>query len=129
MQTNLASWIRDSPQGIEADSILRKCVHCGFCLATCPTYNLLGEKTAEYASAPDTLHGPIMGVDYSGKVHKWIIGHSSGSTRTGSPAFLVRTMAHSGGVMMRTFSPAAAALYRPTATPHSRAVRSLLPIA
>ncbi|MGZ5572143.1 MAG: glycolate oxidase subunit GlcF [Usitatibacter sp.] len=44
MQTQLADWIRDTPEGIEADSILRKCVHCGFCLATCPTYNLLGDE-------------------------------------------------------------------------------------
>ena len=44
MQTQLADWIRDTPQGIEADSILRKCVHCGFCLATCPTYTLLGDE-------------------------------------------------------------------------------------
>jgi glycolate oxidase iron-sulfur subunit len=44
MQTHLADWIRDTPEGIEADSILRKCVHCGFCLATCPTYNLLGDE-------------------------------------------------------------------------------------
>src|SRR5687768_9881397 len=44
MQTQLADWIRDTPQGKEAESILRKCVHCGFCLATCPTYNLLGDE-------------------------------------------------------------------------------------
>jgi glycolate oxidase iron-sulfur subunit len=44
MQTNLAPEIRNTPQGIEADAILRKCVHCGFCLATCPTYNLLGDE-------------------------------------------------------------------------------------
>lgn len=44
MQTHLADWIRDTPEGIEADSILRKCVHCGFCLATCPTYNILGDE-------------------------------------------------------------------------------------
>lgn len=44
MQTRLAEWIRDTPEGIEADAILRKCVHCGFCLATCPTYNLLGDE-------------------------------------------------------------------------------------
>src|SRR6266481_4421876 len=44
MQTNLADWIKDTPQGIEADAILRKCVHCGFCLATCPTYQLLGDE-------------------------------------------------------------------------------------
>ena len=44
MQTQLADWIRDTPEGVEADGILRKCVHCGFCLATCPTYNLLGDE-------------------------------------------------------------------------------------
>ena len=44
MQTRLADWIRDTPQGREADAILRKCVHCGFCLATCPTYVLLGDE-------------------------------------------------------------------------------------
>ena len=44
MQTQLADWIRDTPQGVEADAILRKCVHCGFCLATCPTYLQLGDE-------------------------------------------------------------------------------------
>jgi glycolate oxidase iron-sulfur subunit len=44
MQTHLADWIKDTPRGIEADSILRKCVHCGFCTATCPTYQLLGDE-------------------------------------------------------------------------------------
>jgi glycolate oxidase iron-sulfur subunit len=44
MQTRLADWIRDTPEGVEAEAILRKCVHCGFCLATCPTYTLLGDE-------------------------------------------------------------------------------------
>ena len=44
MQTNLADFIKDTPQGREADAILRKCVHCGFCTATCPTYQLLGDE-------------------------------------------------------------------------------------
>jgi glycolate oxidase iron-sulfur subunit len=44
MQTNLADFIKDTPEGREADSILRTCVHCGFCLATCPTYQLLGDE-------------------------------------------------------------------------------------
>ncbi len=44
MQTRLADWIRDTPAGVEADAILRRCVHCGFCLATCPTYTLLGDE-------------------------------------------------------------------------------------
>jgi len=44
MQTALADNIRDTPQGIEADSVLRSCVHCGFCNATCPTYQLLNDE-------------------------------------------------------------------------------------
>ncbi|AIO65975.1 glycolate oxidase subunit GlcF [Burkholderia oklahomensis] len=44
MQTNLADFIRNTPDGDDADAILRKCVHCGFCTATCPTYQLLGDE-------------------------------------------------------------------------------------
>src|SRR5215475_11672553 len=44
METKLADWIRDTPTGTTADEILRKCVHCGFCLATCPTYQILGDE-------------------------------------------------------------------------------------
>ncbi len=44
MQTALAEFIRDTAEGREADSILRACVHCGFCTATCPTYQLLGDE-------------------------------------------------------------------------------------
>jgi glycolate oxidase iron-sulfur subunit len=44
MQTNLADFIKNTPDGIEADAILRACVHCGFCTATCPTYQLLGDE-------------------------------------------------------------------------------------
>jgi glycolate oxidase iron-sulfur subunit len=44
VQTDLADWIKDTPEGREADRILRKCVHCGFCTATCPTYQLLGDE-------------------------------------------------------------------------------------
>lgn len=44
MQTSLADFIKNTPEGQEADTILRKCVHCGFCLATCPTYQLLGNE-------------------------------------------------------------------------------------
>ena len=44
MQTKLADFIKNSPQGQEADAILRSCVHCGFCLATCPTYQILGDE-------------------------------------------------------------------------------------
>lgn len=44
MQTTLASWIRDTPEGSTAEEILRRCVHCGFCQATCPTYQELGDE-------------------------------------------------------------------------------------
>ncbi|MFM0241480.1 glycolate oxidase subunit GlcF [Paraburkholderia phytofirmans] len=44
MQTNLADFIRNTPDGDEADGILRNCVHCGFCTATCPTYQILGDE-------------------------------------------------------------------------------------
>ena len=44
MKTNLAEFIKSTPEGQEADSILRSCVHCGFCTATCPTYQLLGDE-------------------------------------------------------------------------------------
>jgi glycolate oxidase iron-sulfur subunit len=44
MQTQLAASFSDSHEGQEADAILRSCVHCGFCTATCPTYQLLGDE-------------------------------------------------------------------------------------
>jgi glycolate oxidase iron-sulfur subunit len=44
MQTNLADFIRHTREGEEAEAILRACVHCGFCTATCPTYQLLGDE-------------------------------------------------------------------------------------
>ncbi|MBT9538527.1 glycolate oxidase subunit GlcF [Thiobacillus sp.] len=44
MQTTLADSFRNTPEGDLAESILRSCVHCGFCLATCPTYQVLGNE-------------------------------------------------------------------------------------
>lgn len=44
MQTRLAAFVSDTPDGREAADILRKCVHCGFCTATCPTYRLIGDE-------------------------------------------------------------------------------------
>ncbi len=44
MQTTLSPEYKNSVEGQEAEAILRKCVHCGFCTATCPTYQLLGDE-------------------------------------------------------------------------------------
>ncbi|WP_430438069.1 glycolate oxidase subunit GlcF [Methylibium petroleiphilum] len=44
MQTTLAPEYQGSADGADAEAILRKCVHCGFCTATCPTYQLLGDE-------------------------------------------------------------------------------------
>jgi glycolate oxidase iron-sulfur subunit len=44
MQTTLSPQARLLPRAEEAESILRSCVHCGFCNATCPTYQLLGDE-------------------------------------------------------------------------------------
>lgn len=44
MQTTISEKYKHTAAGKEADSILRSCVHCGFCTATCPTYQLLGDE-------------------------------------------------------------------------------------
>jgi glycolate oxidase iron-sulfur subunit len=44
MQTHLSAEFRDTPDGREAEAILRKCVHCGFCTATCPSYQVFGDE-------------------------------------------------------------------------------------
>ena len=44
MQTNLPDEFLATPQGARAEEILRSCVHCGFCNATCPTYQLSGDE-------------------------------------------------------------------------------------
>ncbi|RDL20640.1 glycolate oxidase subunit GlcF [Pseudomonas jessenii] len=44
MQTTLSEQSRQLPRAAEAEKILRSCVHCGFCNATCPTYQLLGDE-------------------------------------------------------------------------------------
>src|SRR4030095_11786949 len=46
MQTNLSPAFKHTPDGDEAEAILRKCVHCGFCTATCPTYQIRGDELA-----------------------------------------------------------------------------------
>jgi glycolate oxidase iron-sulfur subunit len=44
MQTHLSRQLKETNDGKEAEAIVRKCVHCGFCNATCPTYQLLGDE-------------------------------------------------------------------------------------
>jgi len=44
VQTTLIEALRNTPAGAEARAVVGKCVHCGFCLATCPTYQLLGDE-------------------------------------------------------------------------------------
>src|SRR5579871_407289 len=44
MQVNLSPQYRDRDEAKQAAAIMRKCVHCGFCNATCPTYQLLGDE-------------------------------------------------------------------------------------
>src|SRR5688500_1979974 len=63
MQTQLADFIRDTPEGREAEAILRKCVHCGLCTATCPTYHVLGgdhERARGRASPRERQAVPIL---------------------------------------------------------------------
>ncbi|MDH5599711.1 MAG: 4Fe-4S dicluster domain-containing protein, partial [Gammaproteobacteria bacterium] len=44
MQTKLEQHFLQSAKGQLANKILRNCVHCGFCTATCPTYQILGDE-------------------------------------------------------------------------------------
>lgn len=44
MQTHLADFVKKNPNSPEAEAIIRSCVQCGFCLATCLTYQLLGDE-------------------------------------------------------------------------------------
>jgi len=44
MQTNLHPSFKNTPVGDEAEAILRSCVHCGFCTATCPTYQEISDE-------------------------------------------------------------------------------------
>ncbi len=67
MQTQLADFIRDTPEGREADEILRKCVHCGFCMATCPTYQLLGDELDGPRGRIYLIKQVLEGADPSGK--------------------------------------------------------------
>ena len=57
MQTNFSLAQLADPQTAEANKILRACVHCGFCTATCPTYVLLGDEL----DSPARAHLPDQG--------------------------------------------------------------------
>ncbi|HEY6864154.1 MAG TPA: glycolate oxidase subunit GlcF [Burkholderiales bacterium] len=67
MQTALADFIRGTPEGDEADAILRKCVHCGFCTATCPTYLLLGDENDSPRGRIYLVKELLEGAEVSGK--------------------------------------------------------------
>src|SRR6185295_17337672 len=67
MQTQLADFIRDTPEGGEADAILRKCVHCGFCTATCPTYQVLGDDLDSPRGRIYLIKRVLEGAPVSGK--------------------------------------------------------------
>jgi glycolate oxidase iron-sulfur subunit len=67
MQTRLADFIRDSAEGREAEEILRKCVHCGFCTATCPTYQVLGDDLDSPRGRIYLMKRALEGASVSGK--------------------------------------------------------------
>ena len=67
MQTRLADFIRDSAEGREAEEILRKCVHCGFCTATCPTYQVLGDDLDSPRGRIYLMKRALEGAKVSGK--------------------------------------------------------------
>ncbi|HUQ24885.1 MAG TPA: glycolate oxidase subunit GlcF [Burkholderiales bacterium] len=67
MQTNLAEFIRNSAEGREAEAILRKCVHCGFCTATCPTYQVLGDDLDSPRGRIYLIKRVLEGAEVTGK--------------------------------------------------------------
>ena len=67
MQTELADFIRDTPEGREAEGILRKCVHCGFCTATCPTYQVLGDDLDSPRGRIYLIKRALEGAEITGK--------------------------------------------------------------
>jgi glycolate oxidase iron-sulfur subunit len=67
VQTSLADFIRDSAEGREAETILRKCVHCGFCTATCPTYQVLGDDLDSPRGRIYLIKRVLEGAEVTGK--------------------------------------------------------------
>jgi regulation of enolase protein 1 (concanavalin A-like superfamily) len=72
------SWNNSSHARTRVSGIAHEIGH-NFGLQHQSDYNSLGERTNEYSSGYDLLHGPIIGVDYAQNVHKWFIGHATTS--------------------------------------------------
>ena len=68
MQTQLADFVRGTTAGMEAEAILRKCVHCGFCTATCPTYQLLGDELDSPRGRIYLIKGVLEGAPVTGQI-------------------------------------------------------------
>jgi glycolate oxidase iron-sulfur subunit len=67
MQTNLIDAFKHTADGREAESILRACVHCGFCTATCPTYQLLGNELDSPRGRIYLIKGMLEGAEVTAK--------------------------------------------------------------
>jgi glycolate oxidase iron-sulfur subunit len=67
VHASLAEFIRDSAEGREAEAILRKCVHCGFCTATCPTYQVLGDDLDSPRGRIYLIKRALEGAEVTGK--------------------------------------------------------------
>ena len=70
MQTRLTNAYQQTPEGKEAEAILRNCVHCGFCTATCPTYQLLGDELDGPRGRIYLLKQVLEGQEVSAKTQK-----------------------------------------------------------
>lgn len=70
MQTWLAPEFQNTAEGREADAILRSCVHCGFCTAVCPTYNLLGDELDSPRGRIYLIKGLLEGEDVGAETQR-----------------------------------------------------------
>ena len=67
MQTALSESFKNTPEGHEANKILRSCVHCGFCITHCPTYRLLGNELDSPRGRIYLIKGLLEGKEVSQK--------------------------------------------------------------